>query len=442
MFVRVRCGVGPRCVQASPEQSSCGGVRVVDEGLIYDWNRIGEAPRPSPIVLLDETLRDGLQSPSVKAPTIDQKLRILHLLDRIGIDTADIGLPGAGPHVVKDAERLAAEIVDCRLKIQANCAARTLTADIQPIADIVQRTGLPIECCCFIGSSPIRRYAEDWTVDYLQRCTEDAVGFAVRQGLTVMYVTEDTTRSDPETLRRLFATAIRAGASRLCIADTVGHATPDGARAVVRFVKSIVGEHGGSIGIDWHGHRDRDMGTINSIAAIEAGATRVHGTMLGLGERVGNTPMDLLMVNLVLMGWIERDLTHLNDLVRTVSDATGEPIPDNYPVFGRDAFRTATGVHAAAVVKAFHKEDADLADTVYSGVPARLVGRSQQIEIGPMSGKSNVVFWLEHRGLPADEEMVERIFRRAKASTTVLTEQEILREIEAARAYATTRLDA
>jgi 2-isopropylmalate synthase len=257
-----------------------------------------------------------------------------------------------------------------------------------------------------------------------------------------MYVTEDTTRSDPETLRRLFTAAIDAGASRICIADTVGHATPSGARAVVRFARSLVEATGASIGIDWHGHRDRDMGTINSIAAIEAGATRVHGTVLGLGERVGNTPIDLLMVNLVLMGWIDRDLTHLNDLVQTVSEATGEPIPDNYPVFGRDAFRTATGVHAAAVVKAFHKNDVELADTVYSGVPARLVGRSQQIEVGPMSGKSNVVFWLERHGVAADEELVERIFRRAKASSTVLTEQEILREIEASRAYATTRLDA
>jgi 2-isopropylmalate synthase len=426
----------------SVERSSHGGGVAVNDGLIYDWNQKGERPRPHLILLNDETLRDGLQSPSVKAPTIDQKLRILHLLDRIGIDSADIGLPGAGPHVVQDVERLACEIVKSGLRVRANCAARTLAADIQPIADIVQRTGLPIECCCFIGSSPIRRYAEDWTVDYLQRCTDEAVGFAVRQGLTVMYVTEDTTRSDPDTLRRLFSTAIRAGAARLCIADTVGHATPDGARAVVRFTKALVDEHGGNIGIDWHGHRDRDMGTINSIAAIEAGATRVHGTVLGLGERVGNTPMDLLMVNLVLMGWIDRDLTHLNDLVQTVSEATGEPIPDNYPVFGRDAFRTATGVHAAAVVKAFNKHDADLADTVYSGVPARLVGRSQQIEIGPMSGKSNVVFWLERRGISVDEEMVERIFRRAKASATVLTEQEILREIEAARAYATTRLDA
>ena len=407
----------------------------MDDALIFDWNLDTPGPKPAQVLLDDETLRDGLQSPSVRAPTIDQKLRILHLLDRIGIDTADIGLPGAGPHVARHVERLAFEILDCRLKVQANCAARTVIADIQPIADIVQRTGLPIECCCFIGSSPIRIYAEDWTVDYLQRCTEEAISFAVRQGLKVMYVTEDTTRSDPDTLRRLFQTAIDAGASRLCIADTVGHATPAGARAVVRFVKQIVETSGADVGIDWHGHRDRDMGTINSLAALEAGATRVHGTVLGLGERVGNTPIDLLMVNLVLMGWIDRDLTHLNDLVQTVSEATGEPIPDNYPVFGRDAFRTATGVHAAAVVKAFRKNEPDLADTVYSGVPARLVGRQQQIEIGPMSGKSNVVFWLEHRAIPADEELVDRIFRRAKASPTVLTESEILAEISASAKF-------
>ena len=412
------------------------------DDLIFDWNLESPPPKPPVVQLNDETLRDGLQSPSVRAPTIDQKLRILHLLDRIGIDTAAIGLPGAGPHVVRDVERLASEIVECRLHIQANCVARTVIADIQPIADIVQRTGLPIECGCFIGSSPIRQYAEDWTVDYLQRCTEEAIGFGVRQGLKMMYVTEDTTRSDPETLRRLFETAINAGAHRLCIADTVGHATPAGARAVVRFATRVVEASGASVGIDWHGHRDRDMGTINTIAALEAGATRVHGTILGLGERVGNTPMDLLLVNLVLMGWLQRDLTHLDDLVQAVSAATGEPIPDNYPVFGRDAFRTATGVHAAAVVKAFQKNDPDLADTVYSGVPARLVGRRQQIEIGPMSGKSNVVFWLERRGIVPEEELVDRIFRRAKASATVLTEPEILREIENARAFATTRLDA
>ena len=415
----------------------------MDEALIYDWNRHDPQPRPPRVMLNDETLRDGLQSPSVRTPSIEQKLEILHLLDELAIDTADIGLPGAGAHVVRDVERLAAEIATSRLHIRANCAARTMTSDIQPIADIVQRTGVPIECCCFIGSSPIRRYAEDWTVEHLLRCTEEAVGFAVRQGLSVMYVTEDTTRSDPETLRRLFGAAIDAGATRICLADTVGHATPDGARAIVRFARRVIDECGAAgVEIDWHGHRDRDMGTINSLVALEAGATRLHGTVLGLGERVGNTPIDLLLVNLVLVGWLSRDLTHLNDLVQAVSAATSEPIPDNYPVFGRDAFRTATGVHAAAVVKAFRKREPDVADAVYSGVPASLVGRTQIIEIGPMSGRSNVIYWLERRGIEPADELVDRVFRMAKRSRMVLTEQEILREIELARAQATTRLDA
>jgi len=414
----------------------------VHDGLIYDWNRASPAPKPPVVMLDDETLRDGLQSPSVRTPSIAQKIRILHYLDRLGIDATDIGLPGAGAHVVRDTEQLAREIVDAQLAIQAQCAARTLVSDIQPIADIQQRTGLAIECCCFIGSSPIRLYAEDWSVDYLQRCTEEAIGFAVGQGLRVMYVTEDTTRSDPETLRRLFLAAIRAGASRICLADTVGHATPDGTRALVRFARAVIDESGNrDVGIDWHGHRDRDMGTANSLFALEAGVSRVHGTIMGIGERVGNTPLDLLLVNLVLMRWIDRDLGCLNELVRAVSEATGEPIPDNYPVFGRDAFRTATGVHAAAVIKAFRKDDPALMDAVYSGVPARLVGRSQEIEVGPMSGKSNVVFWLERHGIEADEDLIERLFRRAKASSTVLTEQEILTEIEHARPRPT-RLDA
>ena len=412
------------------------------DGLIYDWNRHAPSVRPPLVMLNDETLRDGLQSPSVRAPSIEQKIEILHLLDSLQIDSADIGLPGAGAHVVRDVARLAAEIGRAGLKIKANCAARTMTADIQPIADIVQRTGVPIECCCFIGSSPIRRYAEDWSVDHLLRCTEEAVGFAVRQGLEVMYVTEDTTRSDPDTLQRLFSAAIHAGAARICIADTVGHATPDGARAIVRFTRRVIDETGVRADIDWHGHRDRDMGTINSLVALEAGAARVHGTVLGIGERVGNTPIDLLLVNLVLIGWLSRDLTHLDDLVQAVSAATGERIPDNYPVFGRDAFRTATGVHAAAVVKAFRKHEPEVADAVYSGVPARMVGRAQVIEVGPLSGRSNVIYWLEQRGIEVDEELVDRIFALAKRSRTVLTEHEMLREIDAARARATTRLDA
>jgi 2-isopropylmalate synthase len=396
--------------------------------LIHDWNRT-DAPKPPLVILNDETLRDGLQSPSVRCPTIDEKLHILHLIDRLGIETADIGLPGAGPHVVRDVERLAREIADQRLHVAANCAARTLVADIRPIVDISQRVGLPIECCTFIGSSPLRRFAEGWTLDQLLTLTEDAITFAVGEGLPVMYVTEDTTRADPDTLRALYSTAIRAGAKRLCVADTVGHATPHGAAAVVKFVASVVEECGGGVGIDWHGHRDRDFAIVNTLAALEAGATRLHGAAIGIGERVGNTPMELLMVNLVLMGYIERDLSALCEYCDAVSAATGVPIPANYPVVGRDAFRTATGVHAAAVIKAFRKNDIALIDAVYSGVPASLIGREQQIDVGPMSGKSNVVFWLERHGHTASDELVDRIFSKAKQSSTVLTNDEILAEI-------------
>jgi 2-isopropylmalate synthase len=399
---------------------------------IHDWN--GKAATPAgPVLLNDETLRDGLQSPSVRCPSIDEKIKILHLIDRLGIDTLDIGLPGAGPQVVADVEQLAIEIARARLRVKANCAARTLVQDIRPIVDVSQRAGIPIECCAFIGSSPLRHYAEGWDIDRLLKLTEEAIGFAVAEGLPVMYVTEDTTRADPETLRQLYSAAIRAGASRVCISDTVGHATPAGAAAVTRFVRQVVDECGGAAGIDWHGHRDRDLAVINAIAAIDAGASRVHGTAGGIGERVGNTPMDTLLVNHVLMGYIDRDLHGLVEYCEYVSQVTGVPLPPNYPVVGRDAFRTATGIHAAAVIKAFRMKDAALMDAVYSGVPASLVGREQEIEVGPMSGRSNVIFWLEKRGIPAAEPLVDRIFARAKASPCVLGEREILEEVRAAR---------
>jgi isopropylmalate/homocitrate/citramalate synthase len=399
-------------------------VRIAPHPLIYDWNHDAAAPK-AVAMLDDETLRDGLQSPSVRNPSIDEKIGILHHMDALGIDTADIGLPGAGPKVAKDVERLARAIAEARLTVRANCAARTVVGDIKPIAEIQQRTGVPIECCAFIGSSPIRQYAEGWSIEFLQKCTEDALTFAVKEGLTVMYVTEDTTRADPDSLRLLFSTAIRAGAKRLCVADTVGHSTPNGAKAVVKYVRSIIDDLGAEVGIDWHGHRDRGFGVASSIAALEAGATRLHGAALGIGERCGNTPIDLLMVNLSMMGYIDNDLTKLPAYCRAVARACDVRIAPNYPVIGADAFRTATGVHAAAVVKAFRKGDRALMDAVYAAVPASLVGREQEIEIGPMSGRSNVVFWLEKRGLPATDEIVDRIFAAAKAANRTLTRDQI-----------------
>ena len=398
------------------------------EELIYDWNK-AEPMMPAPgrhISFDDETLRDGLQSPSVCEPSVEKKIELLHLMDALGLDTADIGLPGAGGAHAAGVERLAREIADKKLKIRPNCAARTHRNDIIPIVEISQRVGIPIEACTFIGSSPVRFYAEDWTLDKLLKLTEEAVTFAVQEGIPVMYVTEDTTRADPETIRALYTTAIRCGARAVCVCDTVGHSTPDGARAVVRFVKSIIEEQGERVRLDWHGHQDRGLGVINSIAAIEGGADQVHGSALGVGERVGNTPMDQLLVNLKLMGWIDNDLSRLREYCETAASSCKWTIPFNYPVFGRDAFRTATGVHAAAVIKSYKKGDPGLADLVYSGVPAGLFGLKQKIEIGPMSGKSNVIYWLETRGLEASEERVARIYEHAKQSSSVLEEEEVM----------------
>jgi isopropylmalate/homocitrate/citramalate synthase len=406
-----------------------GGSEVTIEELVYDWNTIEpsfSAPNRH-IGIDDETLRDGLQSPSVCEPPVEQKLELLHLMEALGIDTADIGLPGAGGTHAAGVERLAREIAEQKLKIRPNCAARTHRNDIVPIAEISQRVGIPIEACTFIGSSSVRFFAEDWTLDKLLKMTEEAVSFAVSQGLPVMYVTEDTTRARPETIRALYTTAVQAGAKAVCVCDTVGHSTPDGARAVVKFVKGIIEEQGGNIRLDWHGHQDRGLGVINSLAAIEGGADQVHGSALGIGERVGNTPLDQLLVNLKLLGWITNDLSRLREYCDTAARICGWTVPYNYPVFGRDAFRTATGVHAAAVIKSYRKGDQRLADIVYSGVPAGEFGLEQVIEIGPMSGKSNVIYWLEKRGIEANDTLVNRIYERAKAANGVLEEHEIMK---------------
>jgi 2-isopropylmalate synthase len=396
---------------------------------MYDWSAHAAAgPRPGEAMLDDETLRDGLQSPSVTDPPTDVKIKVLHLMDSLGIETADIGLPGAGPRQRDAVERLCREIADCGLRIKANCAARTMIVDIQPIAEVTQKTGVPIEACVFIGSSPIRQYAEAWDLDHVLRHTREAVEFAVREGLDVMYVTEDTIRAQPEHLRVLMSAAVEAGAKRLCLCDTVGTAVPRGVVNLVTWVRQLTEELGvgDTVGIDWHGHRDRGLDVANTLAALEAGATRVHGTALGVGERVGNTPMEQLLVNLKLLGWRDDDLTSLPEYVKTVSDAVDVPIAVNTPIVGRDAFRTATGVHAAAVIKAQRRGKAWLADRVYSGVPASWVGRGQEIEVGHMSGASNVIHYLTTRGLSTGDEVVEAVLAAAKKSERLLTEEEIL----------------
>ena len=401
--------------------------------LVYDWNLIGESePLTGKRVLLDdETLRDGLQSPTVSDPAIEDKIRLLHLMEELGIQMLDIGLPGAGPRAYADTLALAQEIARSRLKIRPNCAARTTIQDIEPIWDIADKTGVTIDAATFLGSSMIRQYVENWTMDDLLRKTEEAVTYGIKRGLPVMYVTEDTTRAFPETIKRLYTTAINCGARHIVLTDTVGHATPAGVRALVRFVvDEVVRPSGEEILISWHGHSDRGLSVINSLAAVQAGADVIHGCALGIGERVGNTPMDQVLVNLKLLGAIDQDLIKLKDYCEVASRACRVVIPPGYPVFGSDAFRTATGVHAAAVIKAFRKGETELANTVYSGVPSHLFGLEQIIDIGPMSGRSNVIFWLEKRGIQPTEDRVTAIYEKAKKSDRLLTTEEVLKAID------------
>jgi 2-isopropylmalate synthase len=397
--------------------------------IIYDWNVLREPKPEQPFDLLDETLRDGVQSPSVTDPTLEDKLELLTLMQSLGIRAVNIGLPGAGKRAFDDVVAQARFIQKKRLKLQPCCAARTVVADLAPVVEAQQKSGQRLTAYTFIGSSPIRQWAEEWDVEFIRKTSAEAISFAVKNGLEVGYVTEDTTRSSPESLRVLFRSAIEQGATRLILCDTVGHATPSGVRALVGWTKVLIREMGVDVKVDWHGHNDRALALTNALTAAVAGADRLHGCGLGVGERVGNTSMDLLLLNLKLLGWIRQDLSRLVEYVQRVSQACHFPIPLNYPLTGADAFRTATGVHAAAIIKAKKRGNDWLADRVYSGVPAGEFGRHQEIEIGHMSGMSNVRYWLEERAYPVSDELGQAILARAKSCSWTLTEKEILEVI-------------
>ncbi len=403
--------------------------RAAANELVYDWNEMGRKGRiiPPTVEFFDETLRDGLQNPSVTDPPIEKKLEIVHLMSKIGIHEADIGLPGSSQRAFEDCLRICQEITGAKLNLRVACAGRTVVSDLTPMVELSQRAGIPIEIYAFVGSSPIRALAEEWDLETIKKRSAEAIRVGVENGLPVCYVTEDTTRSRPEVLGELFKVAIGEGATRLCICDTVGHSTPDGVQNIINFTRSMVAGLGVEVGIDWHGHNDRGLGLMNAIWALECGADRVHGTALGIGERVGNAPMELILLNLKLLGLLDgQDLTHLLRYCQAVAEAVEWDVPINYPLVGADAFRTATGVHAAAIIKANAKGDDWLADRIYSGVPAGMFGRQQEICIGYMSGASNVSYWLRQRSVEPTDELVKAILAKAKASDHILTEEEVM----------------
>jgi 2-isopropylmalate synthase len=397
---------------------------------IYDWNiHDGRRKLPKSIQLDDESLRDGLQSPSTVDPPTEGKLKLIRLMVKLGINAADIGYPRTSKKMHNDVLKIAQMIKDEKLKIYPNCAARTLEADIRPVIDISHEVGIPIEVAAFIGSSPIRQFVENWDLDHLLKLTENAVNLCIENDVPVMFVTEDTTRARPDDLSKLYLRAVEQGAKAICLSDTVGHSTPEGAYSLVSYMKNVLKDNGyKAIRIDWHGHRDRGLSLANAFAAIEAGAHRIHGSALGIGERCGNVPMDQLLVNLKLYGVIDNDLCALAEYTETVSEMVKMPIPANYPVIGRDAFRTATGVHAAAIIKA-KQYGRRFTDTIYSSVPASLFGKDQVIDIGPLSGISNVRYKLEQMGLTVSDEILLDLLDHAKELGRLLNDEEIARFI-------------
>jgi len=411
-----------------------------ESALIYDWNTIeydisrNSNNHPHGVWFDDETLRDGLQSPSARNPTISQKIELLTYMEKLGIQKVDLGLPGAGPFHIEHIDAMLSHITENDFVIRPGAAVRTLMSDIQPLVDLQQKHGIKIQASAFLGTSPIRQFTEGWTMEKLLSTMETAVSFAVENDVPVMFVTEDTTRSKPEDVKMIYRRAMELGVRRLCICDTCGHVTPNGVKKLLNFIDEEVIKDSGymrnEIEVNWHGHQDRGLGVANNIAAVEAGADVIHGTALGVGERAGNAPIDQTLVNLKLMGVIDNDLTLLDEYVRKANEYIEVPLPHNYPVFGRDAFETGTGVHASAVIKAMKKGDQWLADRVYSGVPAADFGLKQVIRIGHMAGRSNIIWWLEQNEIEQNDDLVAHMLEIAKGQRRNMTDEEIHQAVE------------
>mgnify|MGYP001391072869 FL=1 len=403
--------------------------------LIYDWNVVdyeinrNPANHPHGVWFDDETLRDGLQSPSARNPTIEQKTELLSYMEKLGIQKVDLGLPGAGPFHREHINAMISHIIENNYQIRPGAAVRTLMNDIEPLVEMQENHGIPIQASAFLGTSPIRQYTEGWTMDKLISTMEKAVSYAVENEVPVMFVTEDTTRSKPDDVKAIYQRAMELGVRRLCVCDTCGHVTPNGVKKLLNFIDEEVIKDGGyqrsDIEVNWHGHQDRGLGVANNIAAVEAGADVIHGTALGVGERAGNAPLDQTLVNLKLMGVIDNDLTLLDDYTRLANKYIEVPLPRNYPVFGEDAFETGTGVHASAVIKAMRKGNDWLADRVYSGVPAGDFGLKQVIRIGHMAGRSNIIWWLEQNGYDVNDELVSHLFEVAKSQRRNMKDSEV-----------------
>ena len=402
--------------------------------MLFDWSRTGRArvaARADGGALLDETLRDGIQAPHVSTPALDEKLELIDHMVRCGIQYATVGFPGSGPAAAGDCLAIARHVAAQDHPLALGYAGRTHPADVRAICDIAQHAGVSVGAYIFIGISPIRLYVEEWTVGSVAADIRRAVAECRRDGVTFVLVLEDAVRCTPTILERVYDVALELGIKRLTLCDTVGAASPAGTEALVRWSAWYfeVREH--PVALEWHGHNDRGLALTNSLTALAAGCARVHGTVLGVGERAGNASIDQLIVNRELEHPGEYDMKALREYCGRASGVLGVPIPENYPAMGRDVFKTSAGVHAAAILKAHEKRDAFAKDSVYSGVPASLLGRDQEVVIDSASGASNVRYWFAINGGEPGEALIRHVLDTAKQARRPLTDEEIRRIVAA-----------
>jgi 2-isopropylmalate synthase len=333
---------------------------------MYDWNLASSEPRSRQRVA-DETLRDGLQAADAREPPLDRKIEFVRALAALRVDAASLGLPAASERARRDVSELARVIREERLDVVPTAAARTTESDVAHIADASERAGTPIEVYAFVGASPIRAFVEGWDLPLVAKRVRDSARVAKRAGLSYCLVTEDTTRTPPEVLAALWKEAVAEGAKRICICDTVGHIDQWGVAALVEFARKTVED---AAEIDWHGHNDRGLALGNALAAARAGASRVHGTAGGRGERCGNTPMEHLLTQLAAMGAREsadpRDVARYSEIARAnASEAAarhddGDARPLTLTINGE---RVTALVAPSRTLLEFLRDDLDLIGT-------------------------------------------------------------------------------
>lgn len=401
-----------------------------NNNIIYYWvSKLSERKKRK-IELNDETLRDGLQATYVKHPSLEQKINFLKASDKLGINSINIGFPVSGEKEKKEIIDLIEYAKKYKLKIQLECGGRMLKKDVEEIIDVSQKTGVALEAGLFIASSKIRHIVEKWDVKEMGKQIKENISFAVKNGLSVMFVTEDTSRSFPQTVSYLYNQAIDAGATRLCVCDTVGHATPLSTYKLVRFVKAKIVKRNKKIKIDWHGHNDRGLALANALVAVSAGADCIQATALGVGERTGNTSMEEILLNLYLEGLTDAKLEFLENYVKTAEKILKIPISPNSPVVGKDIFKTATGVHAAAIKKAQAQNDEYLAGNVYTSIDPALLGRQHEILIGPVSGKANVEWYLKKINVKPNPRLIKHLLDKAKMERKILSRADIINVVK------------